>query len=105
VQGDTNGVIDIFVHDRATGQTTRVSVATDGTQANNTSVNPTLSVDGRYVAFDSFATNLTDEKPDGPKQTFVYDRETGRTTRASADRSTALAGGPPAPASLHADKP
>ncbi len=37
VSGDTNGDEDIFVHDRQTGQTTRVSVATDGTQGNNDS--------------------------------------------------------------------
>ena len=85
VPGDTNGVIDIFVHDRETKRTTRVSVATDGRQANNTSVNPSVSDDGRYVTFDSFATNLTPDRPDGQKQTFVHDRETGYTRRAQAD--------------------
>src|SRR3954447_14590951 len=37
VPGDTNGVADVFVHDCATGQTTRVSVATDGTQGDESS--------------------------------------------------------------------
>lgn len=77
VTGDTNGVIDIFVYDRQTKRMTRVSIAGDGTQANNASVNPTISADGRYVTFDSFATNLTPVKTDGPKQTYVYDRHTG----------------------------
>lgn len=82
VPGDTNGVIDIFVRDRQTKQTARVSVASDGMQANNASVNPTLSADGRYVTFESFATNLSPDKGDGPKQTFVHDRETWQTARA-----------------------
>lgn len=77
VAGDTNGVIDIFVYDRQTKRMTRVSIASDGTPANNASVNPTISADGRYVTFDSFATNLTPDKTDGPKQTYVHDRHTG----------------------------
>src|SRR5207253_225335 len=58
VPGDTNGEDDIFVHDCATGATTRVSVASDGSQANHRSFNPTISADGRFVAFHSCATNL-----------------------------------------------
>lgn len=58
VPGDTNGVPDVFVHDRGTGQTSRVSVASDGTQANGSSAYPSTLADGRYVAFDSGASNL-----------------------------------------------
>lgn len=58
VPDDTNGLNDVFVHDRQTGQTTRISVASDGTQANGDSVDPSISADGRYVAFDSGASNL-----------------------------------------------
>ena len=58
VSGDTNYHPDIFVHDRQTGQTTRVSVASDGTQANGHSFDPSISADGRYVAFGSEADNL-----------------------------------------------
>src|SRR5439155_1468995 len=43
VAGDTNGATDVFVHDRQTGMTERVSVASDGTQANNVSSYPALS--------------------------------------------------------------
>jgi len=50
VAGDTNGWDDIFVHDCATGATTRVSVASDGSQANHRSFSPTISADGRFVA-------------------------------------------------------
>ena len=46
---------DIFVRDRATGITERVSVASDGTQANDDSGNAAISADGRYVAFTSSA--------------------------------------------------
>ncbi|MEN6642915.1 MAG: calcium-binding protein, partial [Armatimonadia bacterium] len=51
VAGDTNRSPDVFVHDRTTGTTTRVSVATGGEQANYDSNNPSISADGRYVAF------------------------------------------------------
>ena len=47
VAGDTNGTIDVFVHDRQSGVTTRVSVASDGTQGNDISEAPALSADGR----------------------------------------------------------
>lgn len=60
VAGDTKGLNDIFVHDRQTGITSRVSVHSDGTQANYHSINPALSADGRYVAFETSApTSLT----------------------------------------------
>ena len=77
VAGDTNGLDDIFVHDLQTKITTRVSVATDGTQARGISMNPSLSADGRYVAFESEAPNLV---PDTfGSNIFVHDRETGVT--------------------------
>jgi hypothetical protein len=58
VMGDTNGVADAFVHDRVTGATTRVSVASNGTQGNSASYPSSISADGRYVAFQSSASNL-----------------------------------------------
>jgi Tol biopolymer transport system component len=81
VPGDTNGVIDVFVHDRQTKRTTRISVASDGTQANNVSINPILSADGRQVAFESFATNLSNDQVERLKQIFIHNRETGQTLR------------------------
>jgi hypothetical protein len=83
VSGDTNGVPDVFVHDRKTGQTTRVSVASDGTQGNADSHFPSLSANGRYVAFDSFANNLVSGDNNGLVDTFVHDRATGQTTLVS----------------------
>src|SRR4029453_10228645 len=58
VDGDTNDANDIFVRDRQTNTTTRVSVGYDGSQANGGSDPPSLSGDGRLVAFTSAAPNL-----------------------------------------------
>ena len=79
VPDDTNFHEDIFVHDRQTGQTTRVSVASDGTQANWHSDAPSISADGRYVAFRSAATNLVPDDDNGRADIFVHDRQTGQT--------------------------
>ncbi len=83
VPGDTNLVHDILVHDRQTGQTERVSVASDGTQGNNDSVTPCMSPDGRYVAFQSYATNLVPGDTNGSVDVFAHDRATGQTIRVS----------------------
>ena len=53
VPGDTNGVGDLFVHDRQTGQTSRVSVSSAGAQGNGDSEDGTISADGRFVVFRS----------------------------------------------------
>src|SRR5207249_3675999 len=83
VADDTNGTTDVFVHDRQTGMTERVSVASDGTQGNNASSYPALSADGRFVAFDSDATNLVAGDTNGATDVFVHDRQTGTTERVS----------------------
>ncbi len=83
VAGDTNGVSDVFVHDRQTGQTTRVSIATGGIQGNNHSSFPSISADGRYVAFQSKASNLTVNDTDTLGDYFVHDRQTGQTSLVS----------------------
>ncbi|MBI5382156.1 MAG: PD40 domain-containing protein [Opitutae bacterium] len=58
VSGDTNGFSDIFVVHTATGLISRVSVNSTGTQANNPSFKPAISSTGRYIVFESTATNL-----------------------------------------------
>jgi len=83
VPGDTNGADDDFVHDRQTGQTNRVSVASDGTQGNGSSAMPTISAYGRYVAFDSHASNLVSSDTDDEFDVFVHDRQTGQTSHVS----------------------
>lgn len=85
VPDDTNNVYDIFVHDRGSGETTRVSVDSDGHQANSGSYWPSISGDGRYVAFRSYASNLVPDDTNGWDDIFVHDRETGKTTRVSVD--------------------
>jgi Tol biopolymer transport system component len=85
VAGDTNDTIDVFVRDRQTGQTTRVSIASDGSQANNRSSEeaPSISANGRYVAFSSDASNLVPGDTNNKLDVFVYDRQTGQTRRVS----------------------
>lgn len=83
VPGDTNGAADVFVRDRANGTTERVSVATGGGQADGGGGDPTISADGRYVAFDSSASNLVAGDANGATDVFVHDRQTGTTTLVS----------------------
>ncbi len=74
VVGDTNGVSDVFVHDRQTGETTRVSVSSSGAQANGHSTWNYTSSDGRYVTFRSEASNLVIGDTNGVADIFVNDR-------------------------------
>jgi Tol biopolymer transport system component len=86
VPGDTNGEFDVFVHERVTGETTRVSVNSAGDQGSGPSVyGPSLSADGRIVAFRSAATNLVAGDTNGLPDVFVHDRVTGETTRVSVN--------------------
>ena len=80
VANDTNGVDDVFVHDRTLNTTTRVSVGTSGTEANGASTNPTISSNGRYIAFLSSATNLVAGDSNGYADIFVYDLTLSTTT-------------------------
>lgn len=84
VPGDTNGKYDIFVRDMTTGDTERVSVASDGAEANGSSTVPSISADGRYVAFRTAATNLGTGIY-AVQGIFVHDRETGSTEMVSVD--------------------
>lgn len=83
VPGDTNSTWDIFVRDRLTGTTTRASVDSSGIEGNAGSLKPSLSGDGRYVAFESDATNLVPGDTNGQSDVFVHDLVTGATARAS----------------------
>lgn len=58
VAGDTNATSDVFVHDRLTGETERASVDSDGAEGNDASYYSSISADGRYVAFESQASDL-----------------------------------------------
>ena len=83
VAGDTNGASDVFVHDRTTGVTQRISVASDGTEGNAGSNGPSVSADGRFVAFQSTASNLVADDTNGVQDLFRHDRTTGETIRLS----------------------
>lgn len=79
VPNDSNGVLDVFVYDQQTGQTTRVSVGANGTQGNGPSSGGKISADGRFVAFASRATSLVAVDANAFQDVFVHDRETGET--------------------------
>jgi len=81
VAGDSNGRHDVFVRDRTAGTTVRVSVSTGGDQANGHSMDPSISSDGRFVAFRSTATNLVSGDTNGRSDIFVHDRTTSETVR------------------------
>jgi Tol biopolymer transport system component len=88
VDDDTNHASDVFVRLRSSGMTERISVATDGTEGNGPSVNPSISVnpddanlDGRFVAFQSRASNLVPNDTNNTADIFVRDRQLNTTER------------------------
>ncbi|WP_419195028.1 SdrD B-like domain-containing protein [Novipirellula herctigrandis] len=84
VPGDNNASNDVFIRDRQTGLTERVSVSATGEQGNASSDHFSMSDDGRFFAFQSNATNLTsDVGLTGSKQVFLKDRQTGTVTLVS----------------------
>lgn len=83
VDNDTNGQADIFVRDFALSQTYRVSLASNGAEANGFSYTPDISDDGRFVSFTSNATNLASADTNLSIDVFVHDRQTGETVRVS----------------------
>ena len=85
VANDTNGTYDVFVRDRFTNETFRVSTVWSGISPNSNgqSNNPSISTDGRYVAFASFASNLVVGDTNGETDVFVCDLVGHTTTRVS----------------------
>lgn len=93
VDDDTNDVEDVFVRDRQTGTTTRVSVRSDGDEVFAESYDPSISADGRTVVFWSYADTLTDDVTNGWWNVFLHDRQTGETTLISRGLNGAADGG------------
>lgn len=91
VSGDTNGEADIFVFDGETGKVSRVSVNSVGGEANGWSSGPSISGDGRYVAFTSNANNLVPNDLNGNTDVFRHDLVTGETIRISVSTGGAEA--------------
>jgi Tol biopolymer transport system component len=104
VPGDTNNSRDIFVRDTRSNTTTRVSVGSAGNQGNGDSDNPSISADGRFVAFSSNASNIVPEDTNNRGDIFVRDLLTNTTTRLSisGERNQAIGLLPPLP-SISAD--
>jgi uncharacterized protein involved in high-affinity Fe2+ transport len=85
VDNDTNGIADVFLFDRDTGAVRRVSVRSDGGQANNSdsALEPAISADGRWITYNSIATNLVDDDTNAVRDVFLHDRDSGLTRRVS----------------------
>ena len=96
VTGDTNGKFDVFVRDRTAQTTTRVSVSSTEAEGNQPSQHGKISADGRYVAFESWATNLTGSDTNGALDVFVRDLTLGTTRLVSG-----TAGGRPGNGKSH----
>jgi Tol biopolymer transport system component len=103
VANDTNLTGDIFVRNLANNTTARVSVASNGAQSDGNSLFPAISGDGRFVAFESRATNLAAGDtntcpgflaPGTCPDVFVHDRQTGATARISVSSNNTQADGP-----------
>jgi pseudomonalisin len=80
VPGDTNADVDVFVRDQQTGATARVSVAEDGSQADDGSSLPAISADGRFAVFQSSASNLVPGGRRGLGDVYVRDLQLGHNT-------------------------
>jgi signal peptidase I len=103
VSGDTNGQTDVFVRDRQTGATERISIDTAGNQANGSSEAPAISGDGRFVAFVSVASNFVPGNSNSQNDVFVHDRQTGTTERVSVDSAGNQGNGPSAAPAISAE--
>ncbi len=90
VNGDTNGTWDIFVHDGVTNMTERVSVSSEGIEGNGASRYPHISADGRYIAFQSRASNLVAGGTNGSDHIFVHNMDTGNTELIAKGKTPSL---------------
>jgi hypothetical protein len=91
VAGDTNGRRDVFLRDRQLGTTTRVSTSSTGGQGNGESRARGISGDGRFVLFDSAASNMITGDTNAKTDVFVKDRQTGATSRVNLSSGEAQA--------------
>ncbi|MBI1851430.1 MAG: hypothetical protein HYR85_13905 [Planctomycetes bacterium] len=109
VADDTNAQQDVFVHDLPTGETHRVSIASDGEEGNGPSGSPSwvlgtrviaISGDGRFVCFPTLATNISSI----PANVFcIHDRADGSTHAIAACASLARCNAQAMNAAISAD--
>src|SRR5690606_35875640 len=83
VAGDSNGNDDIFIKDTLTGTTTLISKSTNGNLGNQDYEFSSVSADGRFVVYQSTATNLVSGDTNGVRDIFWHDTQTGETRRIS----------------------
>jgi Tol biopolymer transport system component len=93
VSGTDNGV---YVRDTQTDATTLASRAGNGDPNDGIAIDPSISADGRFVAFDAHSTNLHPDATGAYEEIYVRDRTLGTTELVS--RASASAGGAPADA-------
>jgi len=89
VPSDTNYVSDVFLHDRLDHTTQRISVSSTGVQGNLPSQDAAISADGRFIAFESSASNLVPGDTNTAADIFVYDRLNGSIERVSVSTTGA----------------
>ncbi len=98
----TSRNFNIYVRDLTAGSTILVSMAFNEQPANGDSNNPSISADGRYVAFESNASNLVKDDSGQTSDIFVYDLKTGEMRRASISSDGTEANGPSRGAAISA---
>lgn len=103
VADDTNNAADVFVFDQETQTTVRVSVNSSGAQGNSDSGQPSVSADGRFVAYQGWASNLVEGDTNGAVDVFVYDSQTQTTERISVSSSGEEGNGSSINAAISAD--
>ncbi|WP_455200627.1 PKD domain-containing protein [Kaarinaea lacus] len=94
VQNDSNGIQDIFLHDRQTGAITLASIAPGGQPSNGRNSYSAVSGDGNFVVFESIATNLILNDNNGESDIFVYDKNLGTVSRVSQSTTGGDTDGP-----------
>jgi Tol biopolymer transport system component len=103
VPGDGNGYCDVFVRDRLLATTERASVSSAGEEGSVGSFSPSISADGRFVAFESYSYNLVDGDTNTKQDVFVRDLQLGTTERVSVSSSGAQSNGYSRAGSISAD--
>ncbi len=100
---DISGHENIFMRDRELGTTELISMDSDEAAVNNNSEKPLVSTDGRYVVFESIATNLVASDSNATIDIFIRDRELGTTARLNVSTASVQANGPSSQVSMSSD--